>query len=60
MKPGCYTAIATPFLDDGTVDYDGLDQLAEFQIHNGYSKWRNRAQFGRNSAIIRDVLRGCT
>ena len=34
MKAGCYTAIATPFLDDGAVDYDGLDQLAEFQIQN--------------------------
>ena len=35
MRPGCFTAIATPFLEDGTVDYDGLDQLAEFQIANG-------------------------
>ena len=35
MTPGCFTAIATPFLEDGTVDYDGLDQLAEFQIANG-------------------------
>ena len=35
MRAGCFTAIATPFLDDGAVDYDGLDQLAEFQITNG-------------------------
>jgi 4-hydroxy-tetrahydrodipicolinate synthase len=35
MRAGCFTAIATPFMDDGTVDYDGLDQLAEFQITNG-------------------------
>jgi len=35
MRSGCFTAIATPFMDDGTVDYDGLDQLAEFQIANG-------------------------
>ncbi len=35
MKPGCFTAIATPFLDDGSVDYDGLARLAEFQIQNG-------------------------
>ena len=34
MKAGCFTAIATPFTD-GAVDYDGLDKLAEFQIHNG-------------------------
>ena len=35
MKSGCFTAIATPFLEDGAVDYDGLNQLAEFQITNG-------------------------
>ena len=35
MRAGCFTAIATPFMDDGAVDYDGLDQLAEFQIANG-------------------------
>jgi 4-hydroxy-tetrahydrodipicolinate synthase len=35
MRSGCFTAIATPFMDDGAVDYDGLDQLAEFQIANG-------------------------
>ena len=35
MKSGCFTAIATPFTDDGNVDYDGLDRLAEFQIRNG-------------------------
>jgi 4-hydroxy-tetrahydrodipicolinate synthase len=35
MKAGCFTAIATPFTDDGSVDYDGLDRLAEFQIQNG-------------------------
>ena len=35
MKAGCFTAIATPFMEDGAVDYDGLGQLAEFQIANG-------------------------
>ena len=35
MKAGCFTAIATPFMDDGSVDYDGLDKLGEFQIQNG-------------------------
>jgi 4-hydroxy-tetrahydrodipicolinate synthase len=35
MKAGCFTAIATPFMDDGSVDYDGLDRLVEFQIQNG-------------------------
>ena len=34
MKAGCFTAIATPFRN-GAVDYEGLDQLAEFQIQNG-------------------------
>ncbi len=34
MKTGCYTAIATPFINDD-VDYDGLERLTEFQIING-------------------------
>ncbi len=34
MKTGCYTAIITPFAGD-TVDYDGLDRLADFQIAGG-------------------------
>lgn len=34
MKSGCYTALATPFEGDG-VDYQGLEQLVDFQISNG-------------------------
>jgi 4-hydroxy-tetrahydrodipicolinate synthase len=34
MDSGCYTAIATPYMDDA-VDYDGLEKLVEFQILNG-------------------------
>ena len=36
MKPGCYTALVTPFTTDGTrVDREGLEQLAAFQIDGG-------------------------
>ena len=36
MNPGCYTALVTPFAEDGSqVDRDGLNQLAAFQIENG-------------------------
>ena len=36
MKPGCYTALVTPFSDTGeTVGYDALDRLVTFQIENG-------------------------
>ncbi len=36
MKPGCYTALATPFTADGSrVDREGLQKLATFQIENG-------------------------
>ena len=36
MKPGCYTAIITPFHQNGAgVDYDGLGRLVDFQIENG-------------------------
>ena len=36
MNPGCYTALVTPFSDDGSqVDRDGLQKLAAFQIDSG-------------------------
>lgn len=34
MFKGCFTALVTPFKDDA-VDYEGLGQLADFQIKNG-------------------------
>lgn len=34
MLNGCFTAIVTPFKGD-SVDYEGLDRLADFQIKNG-------------------------
>ncbi len=34
MRAGCYTAIITPFTST-SVDYDGLEQLVQFQIQNG-------------------------
>ena len=34
MLAGCFTAIVTPF-KNGTVDYEGLGKLSEFQIKNG-------------------------
>ncbi|MBW2567994.1 MAG: 4-hydroxy-tetrahydrodipicolinate synthase [Deltaproteobacteria bacterium] len=34
MYKGCFTALATPFIND-TVDYEGLEKLADFQIKNG-------------------------
>lgn len=32
---GAATALITPFKSDGTVDFDGLEELIEFQIKNG-------------------------
>ena len=35
MRPGCYTALATPFSTDGSsVDREGLEKLIQFQIEN--------------------------
>jgi 4-hydroxy-tetrahydrodipicolinate synthase len=34
---GLYTAIVTPFKNDGSVDYGKLRELIEFQIENGVS-----------------------
>ena len=35
MKPGCYTALITPFNQAGELDQEGLEQLINFQINNG-------------------------
>ena len=35
MLKGCSTAMVTPMRDDGSVDYDGLERLLEFQISSG-------------------------
>ncbi len=35
MKPGCYTALITPFSKTGELDQEGLEQLIHFQIENG-------------------------
>jgi 4-hydroxy-tetrahydrodipicolinate synthase len=35
MYEGCYTAVVTPFADDGTVDYETLHKLVEFQVEQG-------------------------
>ena len=35
MFKGCYTASITPMRADGSVDYDGLERLIEFQISSG-------------------------
>ncbi len=37
MFRGCHTALITPMKGDGSVDYDGLESLSEFQISNGIS-----------------------
>jgi 4-hydroxy-tetrahydrodipicolinate synthase len=34
MKTGCYTALITPFTNQGELDAEGLDQLINFQITN--------------------------
>ncbi|MFO7885480.1 MAG: 4-hydroxy-tetrahydrodipicolinate synthase [Desulfobacteraceae bacterium] len=35
MKTGCYTALVTPFTNEGALDTKGLEQLIEFQITSG-------------------------
>ncbi|RJQ65461.1 MAG: 4-hydroxy-tetrahydrodipicolinate synthase [Desulfobacteraceae bacterium] len=36
MNPGCYTALVTPFTQDGaTLDQEGLEKLVAFQIESG-------------------------
>ncbi len=35
LQHGCFTALVTPFTEDGSVDYTGLEKIASFQIENG-------------------------
>lgn len=35
MKPGVYTAIVTPFLENGELDVEGLRELLRFQLASG-------------------------
>lgn len=36
MNPGCYTALVTPFTQDGaTLDQPGLEKLVAFQVESG-------------------------
>lgn len=35
MFSGCYTALVTPFQEDGHVDWHGIDLLLEFQVQQG-------------------------
>lgn len=35
MFKGCSTALVTPMRADGSIDYEGLEKLIEFQIANG-------------------------
>lgn len=37
MFKGCYTALITPMLKDGTIDVEGLKKLVKFQISQGVS-----------------------
>ena len=37
MFKGCHTALITPMKADGSVDFAGIESLAEFQISNGIS-----------------------
>ena len=34
LQSGCFTALATPFQENGSVDYAGLEKIVAFQIEN--------------------------
>ena len=53
MKAGSYTAIITPFKDNA-VDYQGLEQLADFQIQNGITGILAVGTTGESPVLSRD------
>lgn len=37
MLKGCITALVTPMFEDGSIDWESLDSLVEWQVQNGVS-----------------------
>lgn len=65
MFSGVLTALVTPFKDEGSLDYDALDRLIDFQIDNGISALVPMGTTGEsptvsheeNLAVVERVLR---
>ena len=53
MYKGCFTALVTPFIN-GTVDYEGLGKLADFQIKNGITGILAVGTTGESPTLIWD------
>ncbi len=51
MKQGCYTALITPFKQNG-IDYEGVEKLIEFQIKNGISGILISGTTGESPTIV--------
>ncbi len=66
MKKGCYTALITPFNDNGELDTNGLDQLIKFQIKNnitgilavGTTGESPALQWEEHNRVVADVANG--
>ncbi len=66
MKKGCYTALITPFNDNGELDTTGLDQLIQFQIKNnitgilavGTTGESPTLRWEEHNRVISDVAKG--
>ena len=54
MFRGVYTAIVTPFTDEGNVDEEALRSLVDFQIENGVSGLVPRGTTGESPTLTHD------
>ena len=68
MKSGCYTALVTPFTQDGSqLDRQGLEQLAAFQIENdisgilavGTTGESPTLAWDEHNTVVEDIARLC-
>lgn len=67
LQHGCFTALITPFHEDGSVDYPGLEKFIEYQIKNGVTGILAAGTTGESSTLswdehmkVIDVVAGMT
>ncbi|MBY0379351.1 MAG: 4-hydroxy-tetrahydrodipicolinate synthase [Burkholderiales bacterium] len=54
MLQGAITAMVTPMNEDGSIDYDSMDKLIEFQINNGISGLVVLGSTGESATLLAD------
>ena len=56
MFSGSITALVTPFTDQGSVDYEALDRLVDFQLENGTDGLAVIGTTGESATMTREEI----